>query len=664
MRVLARLAEHLRVIRDALVWLLPLLMAWSVLQFLAALLAFSGIWPNGSATLSGINATMVMLFPYTLSMAVSTMLAIQYQLPRPPIGLLCLGYYAIAMSILGADTLTGKTLAILLSLSLPFLTVPVLAHLSTRRWTRLSRADLAGRHVQTNINLVIPAVLVALVVALAGMLLPFAWATVTLPIVSLEAFARDPTSGALVYAGLNSLLWSLGVHGYYALLPLLQALDAGSLPDARLSSLLGAFVFIGGSGATLSLSVALLLFGRERPVRLLGFVSLPIGLFNVNELLLFGLPIVFNLRLLLPFFLVPAVNVLIASAAVGLGLVTLSALEVPFTSPVVANAWIASGGSLWGVVLQGFCMCVGVLLYAPFVRWHEKRAAPHHIHLRSFDTTFVQREEELAALLSDPVGLQNRRMNDQRRLAVQLGALSDREFFLQFQPVVQVTENTVVGAEALMRMRLSNGAVGYPGSFMSAFARAGLMRRIDLWALEQAARQQIEWNQAGLQLPISVNLTTESLSSDAQVDNLLHILRQGRGLLNLEITEQALAGDMAQVERSLNRLRDAGARVYIDDFGTGYSSLSYLHHFPVDAIKIDRSFVLGLAYPRGQQVFDGLVSLAQRLNLDIVVEGVETAEQLACLPLSARLSVQGWLYSRALDGHALPDFVTQFRPKA
>ncbi len=655
----------MRVIRDALVWLLPLLMAWSALQFAAALLDFLNLWPTMTVLLTTVNAAAVVLLPYGLTIAVSTMLAIQYQLPRPPVGLLGLGYFAIIMGVVEPDSLLSKTMAVFVALMLPFLAVPLLARLSQRQWTRLSRADLAGRHVQTNINLVIPAVLLTLAVALLGLLLTTLLDASASYVPELpDAVAREPALAGLIFAALNSLFWMLGVHGYYALLPLLQALDAANLPEMRLSNLLGAFVFIGGSGATLSLSVALILFGRQRPSRVMGFASLPIGMFNVNELLIFGLPIVFNRRLLVPFFVVPAVNVLIASTALASGLITLSPLEVPFTSPIVANAWIASGGNLSGVVLQLVCLLIGVGIYAPFVRWHEARTAPHHIHLRCFETTFVQREEELAAMLSDPVGQQNRRVSDQRRLATQLGALSEREFFLQYQPVVGVLNPSVQGCEALMRMRLDDGRIGYPGSFMDAFARAGLQRRIDLWSMEQAAQQQSEWTRSGLKIPISVNISADSLASNTQVDNLLRVLKQCPGPLNLEVTEQSLAGDIAQVERSLARLRDVGARVYIDDFGTGYSSLSYLHHFPVDVIKIDRSFVLGLGHPRGRQVFDGLIALAQRLEIDIVVEGVETREQLACLPCSPRIAVQGWLYSRSLDGDQMPQFVRQFAAHA
>lgn len=654
-------AAQLRVLRDALVWVIPLLMVSSALLFLASLLDFLEAMPVSARLLANLHGGLVAMLPYALAIAIGTMLAIHWQLPRPPIALLSLGYLAIVLGVLGTDSVAARTFSFFIGLIIPFVTVPLVAVLARRRWTRLSDTEAAGQNVKTSLNLVVPSVLVALLVAGATLALLMLVPAPPFSPQALAPMAGDPTWGALVYAGLNSLLWSIGVHGYYALLPLLQALDAASLDGTRLSTFLGAFVFIGGSGATLSLALALLLFARSRSLRVLALSSVPIALFNVNELLVFGVPIIYNLRMMLPFVLAPLANALIGQAALALGLVALTRLEVPFNSPILVNAWIAAGGQAGGVLLQLVCIGVGVIIYAPFVRLMERAGTAKDIHLRSLDTTFTRRQEEVAVLLDDPVGQRRRQAVEQRQLRTHMQEISGQEFFLEYQPQVRPATRTVTGCEALIRARLEDGQTSYPGSFLPWFEKAGLMKSIDLWVLETAARQACAWKSAGYTLPITVNISADSLASDAHIDEILQALATCKGLINLEITERALAGDVAQVRRSLQRLRQAGARIYIDDFGTDYSSLSYLHHYPVDAIKIDRSFVLALDHARGQKVFDGLIAFAQRLDLGIVVEGVETVQQMHWVPPLPELAVQGWFYSKALDAAAVPAFAERLR---
>ncbi len=115
--------------------------------------------------------------------------------------------------------------------------------------------------------------------------------------------------------------------------------------------------------------------------------------------------------------------------------------------------------------------------------------------------------------------------------------------------------------------------------------------------------------------------------------------------------------DEAQLTYAFNRLHLIGAKIYIDDFGTGFSSLSYLNKFSIDAIKIDRAFVLALSHDKGQKVFNSILSVADELSLAVVIEGVETKEQLSFVPQDDRVSVQGWYYAKSLDVERLVEYV-------
>ncbi len=129
----------------------------------------------------------------------------------------------------------------------------------------------------------------------------------------------------------------------------------------------------------------------------------------------------------------------------------------------------------------------------------------------------------------------------------------------------------------------------------------------------------------------------------------------------MEITEDALVSDIPATRQTIQKLQALGAKVYLDDFGTGFSALSYLHQFPVDFIKIDRSFVVAQRDPKGAQVLTGMLRFCEALDLGVVVEGVETAEQLAFLSHGPELFIQGWYFSKALPGDQLPRFVRERR---
>ncbi len=150
-------------------------------------------------------------------------------------------------------------------------------------------------------------------------------------------------------------------------------------------------------------------------------------------------------------------------------------------------------------------------------------------------------------------------------------------------------------------------------------------------------------------MPVSINLTPAFLADKEYMDKLEYILAPVASQVHIEITEETLLVDEQVLARSFNLLHQLGVAVYIDDFGTGFSSLSYLNRFEVDAIKVDRSFVLALDNEKGKKVFMSLLSVAEQLGLEVVIEGVESQQQLNHIPAKEHISIQGWYYSRSLQ---------------
>ena len=338
---------------------------------------------------------------------------------------------------------------------------------------------------------------------------------------------------------------------------------------------------------------------------------------------------------------------------------------MPFTAPVLLNAYLSTQGDLAAVALQLVLLGVGILVYAPYVRAiHRQAVEGGTVYLKSFDMTFRGLEEKGRLLELDPVLTAHRALARQASALSRIQQISDYEFYLEYQPQVSSLTGLCTGCEALMRARDSQGKVHSPWEFLQWLAQARLMPDVDVWVASQAVRQYQKWQKIGFALPITINVSSATLTNPAYGRQLVDILSLAHGHVSVEITEDALVGDIQATRQMIQKLQAIGAKVYIDDFGTGFSALSYLHQFPVDFIKIDRSFVVAQQDPKGAQVLTGMLRFCEALNLGVVVEGVETAEQLAFLQsgrghAGAELIIQGWYFSKALPGDAVQRFVRE-----
>ena len=245
-------------------------------------------------------------------------------------------------------------------------------------------------------------------------------------------------------------------------------------------------------------------------------------------------------------------------------------------------------------------------------------------------------------------------------------ALERSELRLVYQPVFDTLTGELLGAEALLRWDSAQGPIS-PAEFVPIAEETGLVMPIGDWVLRMACRQAARWRrELGRGVPVSVNVAARQLTRPGLAAQVLVALGEAGaepGDLVLEITEHGVLEDFAAAFRHLQEVRALGVRVAVDDFGTGWSSLSYLQRLPVDALKIDRSFVatLGVEGP-SMAIVGSLVSLAHGLGLTVVAEGVETEEQLAELRRLGCDSVQGFLLARP----APPEIVTgdvRFRTK-
>jgi len=232
-------------------------------------------------------------------------------------------------------------------------------------------------------------------------------------------------------------------------------------------------------------------------------------------------------------------------------------------------------------------------------------------------------------------------------------AITRKEFFLNYQPIVSLATGKVLSFEALVRWRHPERGLVMPSEFVPVAEETGLIVPLGLWVLNEACRQMRSWQKQGLageQVTVSVNLSSRQFSQADLIEQVSSALRES-GLrpanLKLEITESMVMENIDTAIDMLTQLRGLGVGLAIDDFGTGYSSLSYLHRFPIDTLKIDRSFVTQMTdNAENAEIVRTIVTLARSLSMDVIAEGVETREQLRQLGSLGCDYGQGYLFSR------------------
>jgi len=233
-----------------------------------------------------------------------------------------------------------------------------------------------------------------------------------------------------------------------------------------------------------------------------------------------------------------------------------------------------------------------------------------------------------------------------------LRGLEQQQFALYLQPQVNMQSGELVGAEALLRIRQPDGSYNLPEDFIVGAEELGVIGDLGRWVFEESCRVLASWQARGIILPLSVNISAVQLRDPAIVPHLQELLVRHRilpGSLVLEITETAEIGDPQQAVTLLSELQRVGVAVALDDFGMGYSNLNYLRQFkslPVSKLKMDRSFVSAL--PADDTMVKIIASIAEIIDIDVVAEGVETAEQRDWLLARGITIGQGYLYSKAL----------------
>lgn len=258
---------------------------------------------------------------------------------------------------------------------------------------------------------------------------------------------------------------------------------------------------------------------------------------------------------------------------------------------------------------------------------------------------------------------------DKLKLKVQLRvAIDNHQFYLVYQPQIDLLTQAIIGAEALIRWNHPEEGIIAPGRFIPLAEESGLIGEIGDWVVEEACRQGKAWFDSGIPpFVIAVNVSSQQLNNGAILDTVRGALaRSGlpADFLELEFTESGLLSDIDYSVSTIEKLRALGIKLSIDDFGTGYSSLSYLQQFKVDKLKIDQSFVREIGdHSEGMGIIRAIIQLGKTLHMTVIAEGVETESQLKTLCNLDCNEAQGYFISRPLAADAFPEFCADWASK-
>ena len=482
--------------------------------------------------------------------------------------------------------------------------------------------------------------------------------------------------GAILFIFLIHILWFFGIHGSNMLNMVsvsmfevgmaanVAAVSAGQEPSCLFTkTFFDCFILMGGSGATLCLLLAMLIGNRRSNSKSLFRCALIPSIFNVNELVLFGLPVVFNPIMLIPFLLVPLVLLGTSALSMYLGLVPYCTNEVIWTIPILLSGY-QSTGSIAGSVLQLVNLVIGAAIYLPFIRLSEQYYSGYlKQNVNQLRSTIMDREEigDTSSLHSP----QYRDLQDVIKLmtADLRHALNNRKISLYYQPQFNI-DGTLHGVEALLRWNHPSLGFLYPPMVIELAREDGILQKMGYQIIETGACALERLSQeTKYPIDLAVNISPVQLEDPTFCGTVQEILSRHDfhgSKLCFEVTEQIALGSTELVRKRMDQIHEMGIAFHMDDFGMGHSSMTYLQYGVFDTVKLDGSLVKDMEKnPRTREIIAGIAQMSEALNYDIVAEFVETAEQRAMLNDLGCHIYQGYLYSPALELNRLETYLKE-----
>ncbi len=477
-------------------------------------------------------------------------------------------------------------------------------------------------------------------------------------------FTSFPLLADSIFNFLVHILWFFGINGHNVLFNITDYYYNGFLQENIRAAALGyapayiinrcfnnVYILLGGSGSILALILAIFYCSRDKTVRTIAKIGLLPALFNISEIINFGIPLVCNPIFLFPFLFIPLLNLQLAYWATSLHLLPIIAVEIDWTTPIFFSGFLATN-SWKGAMFQLLLLFIDFLIYAPFVRFYDK-AREHQFKKQVEQLTALYREKES---LLEPLRITDL-TDEEKNLCMQLlndlaYDLTQKNLFLLYQPQFTV-KNELLGAEALLRWNHPSAGFIYPPLIIALAKTGHLLPALESFIFHTACTGIAALKaHTGKSYKISVNITGDSLKYASLEDSLRQAPQQNHiapSALWLEITEQDALCSTQEAMQRLAQLKQNGHKLLIDDFGMGHTSVTYLKTDLFDVVKLDGSITRNVLQNKNdQEIISSLISLSRILHLQVIAEFVDNVPQRDKLAELGCDAFQGYLYSRPI----------------
>jgi lactose/cellobiose-specific phosphotransferase system IIC component len=485
---------------------------------------------------------------------------------------------------------------------------------------------------------------------------------------------RSYFSGFL-FTTLTSIMWWFGIHGNNVLNQVSEDMFTTIIPGEIVSkSFIDTFVNMGGTGCLIGLLVALVIFGKRSSTKKLWKMALVPGVFNIGEMCVFGLPIIYNPMMIIPFLLAPMLSFSNAYLMTSIGFMPPVTTEVVWTIPALLSGYIATG-SVRGLLVQLMNILISTACYAPFMIAYEKRSGSEYsAEMKALvDILKDAQENGEEVILTELEGNVGRLA---KLFAVDLEAAliasaknnavdkAENPLLIKYQP--QFDQNgRCIGAEALLRWEHRLYGTVYPPLVIEIAKESGELYKLETFILDRAIRDSEAFRKTyGDAFKLSVNATVTTLFDERYVPFLQMMADHYKlktGNICIEITEETELVTTRETGELISSIRQFGYTFALDDFSMGHTSLQYLQHNQFDIVKLDGNLVKSiLDNERTREIVGSIVYLSKSLGFKVLAEFVETKEQKKALEDIGCLLYQGYLYSPAIDKESLLKIENKF----
>lgn len=445
---------------------------------------------------------------------------------------------------------------------------------------------------------------------------------------------------------ISNFLWLLGIHGvnFFDTIFNVNILDNFISENLTYKEFFNLFVVLGGSGGGLSLVLAIFLFSKDKHTSLIGKLSLPFVIFNINEILIFGIPIFMNFSLIIPFILVPIINFLISYIFISYSdIIVFNDLFIPWTTPALVNIYFSTNGNMIAVLMQFCLILLGTFIYMPFIKRYsrtqsstislEKTARKFDVSLELESKRDIKFQEAQSSLIRSHNKINNI-----------INKINQDNLIVYYQPKVNIKNKTCNEFEALLRIKDENGILRGP-DFIIDIEDSGLASIIDIWVCKEVKKDLDLWAEQNFFPEISINIFPYTLEDHTYINKITNILK-GYNVC-FEIIERRSSLN-ENIFEAIKLIKNEGFKVSLDDFGVGFTNFSMLYEIPFDSVKIDRKIIEYTNSEKGLSLYKNICELCSSLNYQIILEGLESQEEYEKLVNNNIDIIQGWYYSKAI----------------